>query len=280
MAEVKGEVERFNGMINNFLVGCDPEFAALDGQGQQINLTDKLRVEGEIGYDHNGRLGELRPKPAKGTYALVKRLHKLINSETVRNLQAAKLRAGARVGRDTLGGHVHLGFEMPAYRPIEYDLNPQGQIQYDATGNVRLRQTTPDARITALDRVTRVLENLDILPREESISRRRGNYGKFSDVRDSNGHLEYRTMASWLFDPKVAYLCLTGAKLAAADAEGTLESLREDASFQSFVGWFDRYKRKDANARRAVERVLDQGHRGVQVSPDVDFRERWREIGL
>jgi len=246
--------EGFTGMLNTFLVGCDPEFVALNARGTQINLAEHLSGDGEVGYDHGGRVGEFRPEPTRGTYALTKRLQRLIRSSSIEKLGAAKLRAGARVNRDTLGGHVHLGFPVPR---------------------------SGDEKIAALDRVTGVLEALDILPMNECKSRREiGQYGRFSDVRDSRGHMEYRTMASWLTDPKVAYLCLTAAKLAACDPKGTVENLSQTANFNGLIEWFRNYRTKDINARRALEHVLSLGHKAIQVYPDVDFRERWRELGL
>lgn len=254
VSEENEDMREGSGMLNKFLVGCDPEFVALDGMGRSINLADKIRAAGEIGYDHNGRVGEFRPEPTRGTYALTKKLQRLIRSSTVENLGASKLRAGAQVNRDVLGGHVHLGFPAPL---------------------------ATDAKVKALDLVTQVLEALDILPMNESRARRvAGHYGRFSDVRDSGGHMEYRTMASWLTDPKIAYLCLTAAKLAVCDPTGTCGTLKTTSSFNELVEWFRVYRTKDINARRALERVLSLGHAAIRVYPDVDFRERWRELGL
>src|ERR1700723_1207852 len=148
--------EGSHGVLNTFLVGCDPEFVALNGSGQQMNLSAHLRPDGEIGYDHGGRVGELRPEATRGTYALTKRLQRLIRSNVIEGMKAAKLRAGARVNRDTLGGHVHLGIPVP-------------------------RGGVPGI-VAALDRVTAVLEALDILPASESRTRREtGAYGGFGD---------------------------------------------------------------------------------------------------
>jgi hypothetical protein len=253
-SEESEDMEGFTGMLNTFLVGCDPEFVAIDSAGKQINLANYIRPEGEVGYDHGGRVGEFRPEPTKGTFALTKRLQRLIKSAPIEKLNANKLRAGARINRDVLGGHVHFGF------PVS--------------------RSTP-AQVAALDRVTQVLEGLDILPANESKLRRGGeHYGRFGDIRDSNGHIEYRTMASWLTDPKVAYLCLTAAKLAACDPAGTTTNLKTAVSFDNLIEWFRAYRTKDVNARRAVERVLSLGHKALQVYPDVDFRERWRVLGL
>jgi Phage phiEco32-like COOH.NH2 ligase-type 2 len=240
-------------MLNDFLVGCDPEFGALDGSGVQMNLARHFRSNGEIGYDHGGRVGEFRPEPTKGTYALVKKLHRIINSPVLAAVGAAKLKAGARIGNDSLGGHVHFGTSP---------------------------QECSAARLLALNRLTLLFERLDILPQAESTTRRQGGYGRLSDIRDSGGHLEYRTMASWLLDPKVAFLCLTGAKLAYCDWEGTAASLEKVTSFEGLGDWFRRYRTKDINARRVVDRIVPLGHKAVQVYPDVDFRENWRQLGI
>lgn len=249
----------FTGMINTFMMGCDPEFVALDAQGKQVNVASYVDTT-EVGYDHGGRVGELRPTPTRGTYALVKKLQRLINSTQVNRIPCSKLRAGAKVLNDTLGGHVHFGFSVPSFDRV--------------TGG-------PDVRIRALDKVTKTLEDLDILPKDESIARRKGgHYGRWSDVRDSGGHMEYRTMASWLYDPRIAYLCLTAAKLAAADPKGTLEAIKNVASFPDLVRWFENYRSKDINACRATERVLDKSLKDIQVYPDVNIKERWQTLGF
>lgn len=239
-------------VINKFLVGCDPEFVALDEQNRIIPAAG---ANGEIGYDHGGRVWELRPAPTKGTFALVKRLQRLIQDNRLRQVKG-KFRAGGIAGGQPLGGHVHFGIE-PFQELTEY------------TG--------------ALDTTTRLLEHLDILPKTESQNRRRGTYGKFGDWRtahDGQGHahLEYRTMASWLYDPKVAFLCLTAAKLATADPKGTLDALKHKSSYSGLLDWIAAYRSRDANAARVYERIGDA--KLVQVNPDVDFRERWERLGL
>lgn len=285
------EEEVSEGMINNFLVGCDPEFVGLKADGGVMdvkkvwlgdNPTSQQQdafYDAEVGYDHGGRVAELRPGPCKGTYALIKKLQKLIQSPRVEELLkagASKLRAGARGGTESLGGHVHFGFTR---REVSYRHDAFGVPTLGADGKYEVIDPEAD-KIKSLDLLVKLLEHLDILPRDESIRRRQGHYGKFSDVRDSNGHMEYRTMASWLFDPKVAFTCLTAAKIAAADPEGTLESLKGVTSFQGLVNWVEKYKTKDMNARRLKEKVLDLGHPKVRIDPDVNLVERWEEIGF
>lgn len=258
MAEDKGGAQ----VINDFLVGCDPEFVILYPNGQIFNTAGSWEPGGPIGYDHGGRVQELRPEPTKGTYALVCRLQKLVLDKKLATNLGMRLRAGARVRNESLGGHVHLGIKF-----------------YDSQGN--LAKGLPE-RITAMDAATRLLEHLDILPMNESADRRKGRYGKWGDVRASceDAHTEYRTMASWLYDPKVAFICLTAAKLAAADPKGTSEALAKVTSFKGLENWIELYKSKDTNARRALELVLPKGHKELQVDPDVDFRGRWERLGL
>jgi Phage phiEco32-like COOH.NH2 ligase-type 2 len=264
----KQDSEEGGVVINNFLLGCDPEFIALDTLGKTVHLDIE---EEEIGTDHGGRVGEFRPKPCKGAYALTKRIQRLILSPTVQRIQAAKLRAGARANEESLGGHVHFGFKNPVQPVTYYDPN-------DRNTPYKVKNKGDDTIVKALDKVTGLLEHLDILPLQESSNRRRGSYGKWGDVRDSGGHTEYRSMCSWLYDPKVAFLCLTAAKLAAADPKGTLETLNKVTGFEGLRKWIIGYRSKDSNALRVLNNIPE--HKMVQVDPSVDFRERWRELGL
>lgn len=278
-------------LVNSFLIGTDPEFVILAKDGSVYNTAGVMGQRGVVGWDHNGNVVEIRPEPAHGTYALVKRLQKeILQNRVLAEVKGMKWRAGAalrarvRAGDAlanergerllTLGGHVHL------------DVPPAS-----AGGD----EEEYAARVGALDRVTRVLEHLDILPQGESQTRRsdpvarRNGYGQFGDVRTAGGEqeggrvrIEYRTMASWLFHPKTAYVCLTGAKLAAVAPSVAMETLklRGDVwgNLQRFFGYF---KGKDSNARRAVEKLMeDQSVKSLQFAPDVDFKDEWRELGV
>lgn len=266
-------------LANEFLVGCDPEFCVVQQDGSVLDLQNYLPKEGEVGYDHVGLEAELRPKPAKGTYALLKRLRTLIlQNPRLDALGKYKWRAGAffQAGKRTLtlGGHVHFG------------ILPRGEDLSDRDGSKY------DARIKALDRTTKYFEALDILPRDESTQRREKgdnqnpnqHYGRWSDVRICEGdrHIEYRTMASWLFDPKTAYLCLTGAKLAAAAPQLTLDTLKgNNYSYENLVNFFEVFRHKDTNARRALEKLIDgKDIKALQMPPDVHFRGRWETLPL
>lgn len=267
-------------LANDFLVGCDPEFVILDG-GKVMNLQEYLPKDGEVGYDHGGVEAELRPKPCKGTYALLKRLRTLILKDGSLNpkLSTYKWRSGATVAINekrnlTLGGHVHFG------------ILPRGLDPTDKAGEKY------DLRVKALDRTTKFLEALDILPRDECALRRdKGDiqnadqkYGRWGDVRNANDgkHIEYRTMASWLFDPTVAYLALTSAKLAAAAPQVALDTLKaNNYSYQNYLNFFELFRHKDTNAKRALEKLLDDKKvETLHFDPDVHFRERWETLPL
>ena len=266
------ELREEGSVINNFLIGCDPEFAVIDAAGNLTRVDNRFEHKAEIGYDHGGKVVEIHPEAARGSYGLLKKIAAILQKPALQRING-KFRAGAyyepndhNPGSITFGGHVHLG--VNPWGPIEGTFSPEHH-----------------RRIAALDDVTRVLEGLDILPGVESKNRRdNGHYGAYGQIRtprNSDGRtfrVEYRTMPSWLVDPKVAYLCLTAAKLAAADPEGTTETLARQRSWEKLVAWFERYKTKDSNARRALEKVMNRGLRPLQIDPTTDFREKW--LGL
>lgn len=257
-------------MLNDFQIGCDPEFMLLDAEGKTVPAQHYFGHDGDIGYDHGGRVAEFRPEPSRGVLPIVKKLQALIGDERI--IKAGKkLRAGALCNQDSLGGHVHFGFNCFAKKPPE-GLNAK-YGEFNEKG----------AKVTkALDVLTKTLEYLDILPKNESAQRRifGQGYGRYGDVRDCRGHMEYRTMASWLYDPKVAFLCLTAAKLAAVDPEGTCNTLKSCDSYEIFTNWMANYKTKDRNAARASEKLLEKGHKYLVVDPEVDFRGRWERLEL
>jgi hypothetical protein len=268
-----GKVPAFSrgeAVLNEFLIGCDPEFGLLSANGAKINAALHFPdYHAPIGCDHNGRLAEFHPEPKKGILPIIHHLQDMMKDAKLTAIP--KVRAGAIFGTDALGGHIHFGFRcFPEY------IN-NGDTRNGDELNARGAKTTK-----ALDALTKTLEHLDILPAQQSAQRRAHvhGYGRFGDVRDCDGHMEYRTMASWLYDPKVAFLCLTAAKLAACDPGGTLDALKNCDSFAKFEKWISQYKSKDRNAARASEKLLDKGLKFLQIDPEVDFRGRWEHLGL
>lgn len=256
-------------IVNDFKVGCDPEFAQIHGNGVLAKFVDSKPSYPGIGDDHGGWVGELRPDPSKSCWTVVNRLGLLVNA--LKGIPG-KLRAGAVVDRNGqrlgLGGHVHL------------DVNP-----YDGVlGGVSSGRTGENhkLRIEALDRLTDLLEHLDILPRSESLYRRAyTEYGKFGAYRaqaqPGGVRTEYRTMASWLTSPSVAYAALTGAKLATVNPKGALGCLKREGGFKSLLNWISMFSAKDTDAARLEEKYLSKGHKFMVVDPEGDFRERWVE---
>lgn len=274
-----GEDDVASGLMNGWYVGCDPEFVMLDAAGRIVNVSETLNHDGPAGWDHSGDVIEIRPQPAHGTYKLLQRIQDIVlNNPGLIRLRDYKWRAGAyvrarssRLGRDrilTLGGHVHI--DQPAARGEE----------------------THEHRIKALDRVTEWLEGLDILPGAESAQRRndptaiQNRYGQFGDWRPAGGgsarpRMEYRTMCSWLYDPRAAYLALTGVKLAAQTPQIAMECLKKGRhSWPGLANWFDQYRTKDLNARRALERLFDDKTHPPKMDPTSAFRDNWTKLGV
>jgi hypothetical protein len=253
-------------LANSFLVGCDPEMVLVK-DGAIVNVSRAMTPGGEVGWDHGGYVVELRPKPAKSTFTLTKRIHTLLKEHPkLTKYESEKWKSGAVFSgtgdraRVTMGGHVHL--DIPPVRP----------------GMDAVRNYYDNHYVPALDRVTRYFEHLDLLPKNESAQRREwGDYGQFADIRGDHNRLEYRTMASWLYDPKTTLLCLTGAKLAGVDPELCLDTLRlKNISFDNLQEWFGFFKEKDADALRVCQEILPKGHKKLQADPDKDVKGSWK----
>lgn len=238
-------------LVNKFAVGCDPEFAVIDKAGRLVRV--RSLGAGAVGYDHDGRCVELRPEQARGTYTILKRLQALMLTPKLKAFKDHKWRAGAYFndGHDTpisLGGHIH--FDIPSNK---------------------LDRTT----LPALDAVTRLLEHTEILPNAECVTRRtQTQYGKWGQIRTDDGHTEYRTMASWMFNPWVAFLALTMSKLAVVTPALALEKLQRATSredIEKFVGLFSG---KDINADRLLWKLEDKKD-WLDTSTDTDIKTAW-----
>jgi Phage phiEco32-like COOH.NH2 ligase-type 2 len=238
-------------LLNKFLVGCDPEFMAIQ-DNNYMNVKGIIPRAGQVGWDHDGKVIELRPTPAKSTYTLIKKIATLFQTT---KFPTAKLRAGAFFNEHTLGGHVHLDVIVDhMYAP----------------------------RINALDKLTQLLENLDILSKQESHARRakrwagwHGAYGQFSDCKVNHGRLEYRTMASWLYSPITSYLCLTGAKLACVDPLAAIQQLDAGkVSSGKLIRFFEMFAGTDYDAKRVVEKLLEPDVK-LQRDPNMNLLTIW-----
>lgn len=249
-------------VANTYKIGCDPEFVAIKADGVPQYVEGILPHDGPVGYDHGGRVIEVRPRASKLAYKVLQNIQALLRGAELQRppLDECKWRAGALGGREPLGGHIH------------YD------VPYADAGNPQ--------RVQALDLTTRVLELLDILPRAESAERRNNNfgYGRFGDIRPAGHdrarqHLEYRTPASWLFDPRTAFACLTTYKLAALNPQDTMESLNGLKKWLRLRTFWEKFRGRDADATRLLERLIDRrGLRAVRGDPDANLREKWEVL--
>lgn len=236
--------------LQDITLGCDPEFVGyLDGK--RINFEYVLPgFDGQLGYDHGGRVAELRPPPAKFARTIIKRLRAIMQGAPAA-ARVASWKGGAVASNpDTaLGGHIHLG--------VDY-------------------QTWQHALVPALDALTTQMFKLDILPDQDNKGRERLGYGQMGDTRTAMRGtcrvLEYRSMCSWLFDPKVAMLALTGAKLAAADPSFATETLKGPASHKKLHAFFEKW-RDNSDAKYCCEQILSG--KPLVAKPDRDIQEAW-----
>lgn len=238
-------------LVNTFKVGADPELAALNPPNL-INTQQGRRVEptGYFGWDHGGYVLEPHPEPNLSVREVCHNIRKCLDYIWYQ-FPDYKFRGGAYVKAPErgvpLGGHVHLDFPRP----------------------------TPP-QIVALDMITESFEKLDILPEAEGKVRfADGGYGRKGDVRAEHGHMEYRSMCSWLFSPKAAMLCMTGAKLASF-APQSLE--KPFTSSRRLKEWFERFKGSDDDARW----ILDKGYfdESLEADPDASVMAVWKASKL
>jgi hypothetical protein len=233
-------------LLNTFLLGADPELVLLNPpkliNGQQFRRA----APGVYGFDHGGFVVEPHPTPDFSARTVCANIKKSLDVLS-KHFPDYKLRAGAYyhdpdTRHVTLGGHIHL----------------------DLT-------TLAAPQIRAMDVFCESLEDLDILPSQESKQRfERGDYGRKGDVRGEHGHVEYRSMCSWLFSRKTSMLCLTGIKLAALQPE----TIAKMTSIQALNKWFERFKGADDD----VDWILDRGYfdTSLEAKPDANVKAVWK----
>ena len=93
---------------NDFLIGCDPEFLVIDKKPQIKRVSDfHLRGINNIGTDHAGWVGELRPNPARSVFKLIKNLKEIISNVSNRFPRTHASFAAAKHKYATLGSNNH-----------------------------------------------------------------------------------------------------------------------------------------------------------------------------
>jgi len=241
--------------INPFKIGADPEFYAITKSGDHHNIKGYTTKEAaDVAFDHNGDVLEVKPAPSKYAFRVVRRIKKLLleHQTTTRMLsQGLRFRAGGRVTTATrnlgLGGHIHIDI------PFDKDWQPQ---------------------FNALHLIRQSLEDFDILPQKDS--KYRNQYQHIDPVRKANdaNRLEYRSMCSWLHSPVAAQLCLTAGKLAAAQPSSVVKVFDSVAELR---GWFEKFKTKDWDAARVVEKIFEPKLK-LEARIDVDLEDSWKSL--
>src|SRR5258708_31655778 len=164
----------------------------------------------------------------------------------------------------TIGGHIH--FYIPC--GTNQIRNQTIPLEYLTKEN--------QERVRALDALTVLLEDLDILPKEASKHRRHYgqlDYGKLGAIRgaDVDNHFEYRSMCSYLYSPIATMICLTAAKLIAVNPKVELNGL---------VGLkllFEQFKTKDVDAARVVEKIFEPKLK-LEAQVDKDIQDTWKSL--
>lgn len=292
--------------VNEFLVGADPEFVIVDDDSALRQFKENREFEiaaGKVGPDHGGYVAELRPTPARSTYTLVKRIQKLLNAPNWTDKERQYKWLAGPVQEVTTGGGVYPDCGCCCVNCCDCEEDGEGNTLVQPLGghvhlDIRADNPTWDEIVDALDVQHRFLEDLEIFSQDDCAARRTEGYGQYKVVtcnhptRDRVGketidrgdgdypadeyHMEYRTPPSWLFHPRVAMLSLTGAKLAAADPKGTLESfVGKPVHLNTLTNWYDRYAGKDANAKRVAETLLTAK---LKFKTSTDLKTTWKEL--
>lgn len=196
-------------VINPWMLGADPEFAVLTPPDTPVpnsgpNAVNTTMPAGQIGFDHSGRVWELRPSPSPSAYMVTVNLWKLLLQEEMNKLVKFKWKSGALGGRKapthhptspylaanaptTLQGWIAL-FQQPIYgygnnhaaiqQAAQQALEGQQQAQNATTnfdtlgGHVHFGIAGLNGpQRSALNDVTTGLLNLDILPHKENTTR-------------------------------------------------------------------------------------------------------------
>lgn len=248
--------------LNSYKVGADPEFVMLDSGNRVIRGGDFWRdalygssTSAEVGLDHSGRVAELRPPAAKGTYTLIRNMRRqLLENPFLKSVPGvSKILAGAMAPNgDSMGGHVHFDYE---------------------TFGARLENPV----LGALNVLTEHFVEAGFFPEEDCQRRIAHGYGDQRDaVRFQEGRsVEYRCAPSWLYSPQLAMLYLTAAKLIPLNPAES-EKILSRKAFRKLREFFEQFGR-DANARRVIEKILDpiSSPEEIPQDPTVDIRMLW-----
>jgi len=189
--------------FKNFKLGADPEFALCLPHSSAHSTAlarffseDDSRNTGLMGTDGCGRILELRPEPDENPLVVVNRIREILLSfaNTRPILQDYIWKAGSRINRDTLGGHIHFGFEK------------EGDGYQAWQGNFPL-----NIELFMFNLAYFVGIPCTLVEKSRDARFRRRYYGQGLDYRIQLHGLEFRSPSSWLSSPyaAAAALCLS-----------------------------------------------------------------------
>jgi hypothetical protein len=288
--------------VNTFRIGCDPEFGVINpdyensssepvycdcGCGEIVDGDEGCELidvssygvsfEGQVGHDHGGEVVELRPNPSYTVSGLIKELKQLLDSPKLSKVRKFKWRAGAYYAGQAFGGHIHIELPFEDHHGVPKDVYRE--------------------RINACDAVIRELERFNLHPQSECEQRRTGSgYGHFGKVTAAQCgeagraqyfvRMEYRTPCSWLFDPRIAYITLTGIKLAATNPKFALERLGRGNDTKSlwvnFVKFYRSFRLIDQDALYVCQKFLKTTNPEIidslKADTEKDIKEVWSKF--
>lgn len=185
--------------MNHFCLGADPEFMFVF-EKQPVHATSYgLKPGLAFGADQNDRLVELRAAPARdavtvlaSVLAELRWLYRYLGPD----YSQIEWWAPAFYHGDGLGGHVHFGRKRP---------NREDEVR-------------------GLDGLARLMRSVDLFDSVGWTRRAQGDqfhqmYGQYGDIREQKHGYEYRTLPSWLDNPRLAYLVLVLSKLVILDPD-------------------------------------------------------------
>jgi len=178
-------------------VGCDPEFLVVDSTNHKRSFMGNLTDDhGNIGSDHGGRVGELRPKHGtpKEVVEHIREQMKWIKEYLGPSQKL--IAGGGGEYQESIGGHIHIG-------GIRLQNNYASFTRWRNRGmrQLQLNAVDPEHKlIFAFDFFIGLrLQKIQGGKRAPSSS-----YGKASDIESKSHGFEYRTAPSWLTDPVLA----------------------------------------------------------------------------
>lgn len=176
----------------NLKIGADPEFGLLQ-DGRCMGAANYFSGT-RLGVDGGGTVAEVRPVASYEPIRVVDSIRTAFVTGVKNAPKSAELvwKAGNMAENQCIGGHIHFGTkEFPRL----------------AVNHGELAKCM-DIFLTQI---------VVLLEKKTEAARRRGSYGRLSDMRQQSWGWEYRTLGSWLTSPRVALGVLSLAKVVATE---------------------------------------------------------------